>query len=103
MGDRSRNGSRKEHRYGGDDMGAPTSILHRWLRKKPIEKLTGEVSGTPGDPDHLGRSITLFQLIMFGVGATVGTGIFFVLSETVPVAGPAVIVSFAIAGVVAGL
>ena len=84
-------------------MGAPTSILHRWLRRKPIEKLTGEVAGTPGDPDHLGRSITLFQLVMFGVGATIGTGIFFVLSETVPVAGPAVIVSFAIAGAVAGL
>ena len=40
---------------------------------------------------------------MFGVGATIGTGIFFVLSVAVPFAGPAVIVSFAIAGVVAGL
>jgi amino acid transporter len=40
---------------------------------------------------------------MFGVGATNGTGIFFVLSVAVPVAGPAVIVSFVIAGVVAGL
>ena len=40
---------------------------------------------------------------MFGVGSTIGTGIFFVLSQTVPTAGPAVIVSFAIAGVVAGL
>src|SRR6185369_13781910 len=79
------------------------SVLERWLRRKPIEKLTGEVAGTPSDPDHLGRSITLFQLMMFGVGATIGTGIFFVLSETVPTAGPAVIVSFLIAGVVAGL
>lgn len=40
---------------------------------------------------------------MFGVGSTVGTGIFFVLSQAVPEAGPAVIVSFVIAGVAAGL
>ena len=39
----------------------------------------------------------------FGIGATIGTGIFFVLSEAVPVAGPAVILSFVFAGAVAGL
>lgn len=80
---------------------AGPSIAERWLRRKPIEKLLGETSDSHGD--HLGRSITLFQLMMFGVGATIGTGIFFVLAETVPVAGPGVIASFAIAGVVAGL
>jgi amino acid transporter len=40
---------------------------------------------------------------MFGVGATIGTGIFFVLSAAVPEAGPAVIVSFVMAGIAAGL
>jgi basic amino acid/polyamine antiporter, APA family len=40
---------------------------------------------------------------MFGVGATVGTGIFFVLQEAVPHAGPAVVVSFLVAGLGAGL
>ncbi len=40
---------------------------------------------------------------MFGVGSTVGTGIFFVLSQAVPEAGPSVIVSFIIAGIAAGL
>ena len=48
-------------------------------------------------------SFGTFQLTMFGVGATVGTGIFFVLQEAVPDAGPAVIVSFLIAGLAAGL
>ena len=38
-----------------------------------------------------------------GVGATVGTGIFFVLSEAVPEAGPSVIISFLIGGLAAGL
>src|SRR5688572_13931124 len=40
---------------------------------------------------------------MFGVGATVGTGVFFVMHEAVPLAGPAVLVSFLFAGLAAGL
>ena len=40
---------------------------------------------------------------MFGIGATIGTGIFIVLTVAVPVGGPAVILSFVMAGVVAGL
>lgn len=68
------------------------------LRRKPIAKVD-EASGDGG----LARTIGVFQLTMFGVGATIGTGIFFIMSEAVPVAGPAVIFSFVIAGVVAGL
>ena len=69
------------------------------LRRRPV-------IGAPvahGASDHLKRTIGTFQLTMFGVGATVGTGIFFVLSAAVPEAGPAVIVSFVIAGIAAGL
>jgi APA family basic amino acid/polyamine antiporter len=33
---------------------------------------------------ELSRSIGLFTLTMFGVGATIGTGIFIVLTEAVP-------------------
>ncbi|MEJ0048871.1 MAG: amino acid permease [Rhodospirillales bacterium] len=51
----------------------------------------------------LHRSLGLFSLTMLGVGATIGTGIFFVLAEAVPKAGPAVILSFLIAAVTAGL
>lgn len=40
---------------------------------------------------------------MIGIGATIGTGIFFLLSSAVPEAGPAVIVSFALAAVAAAL
>jgi basic amino acid/polyamine antiporter, APA family len=75
----------------------------RVLRKKPVEKLISETQGADPEHGHLNRSITLFQLIMFGVGATIGTGIFFVLSQTVPTAGPGVIISFLMAGAVAGL
>lgn len=69
------------------------------LRRRPV-------TGAPvaaGAGDHLKRTIGAFQLTMFGVGATVGTGIFFVLSEAVPKAGPSVVISFLVAGLAAGL
>ena len=81
-------------------MTAPsTSLPQQMLRRRPVV-------GAPvahGASDHLKRSIGTFQLTMFGVGATVGTGIFFVLADAVPEAGPAVIISFIIAGIAAGL
>lgn len=40
---------------------------------------------------------------MLGVGATIGTGIFFTMVEAVPKAGPAVILSFLMAAITAGL
>lgn len=73
----------------------------RLLRRKSIEQFVAQSAAH--EAGGLKRSITLFQLTMFGVGATVGTGIFFVLAEQVPVAGPAVLVSFLIAGFAAGL
>lgn len=51
----------------------------------------------------LTRSFGTFSLMMLGIGATVGTGIFFVLAEAVPKAGPAVLISFLLAGLAAGL
>ena len=86
------------------------------LRRKPVSMLIEESSGdlhtdTPLDPPldadaatpHLRRSIGLLQLSAIGIGATVGTGIFFVLNTAVPVAGPAVVVSFVLAAITAGL
>ncbi len=51
----------------------------------------------------LQRSIGLFPLTMIGVGATIGTGIFFTMVEAVPKAGPSVILSFLMAALTAGL
>ncbi|MBK0418949.1 amino acid permease [Leucobacter sp. CSA1] len=73
------------------------SLREQLFRVKPVPRDGGESESA------LKRSIGLFQLTMIGVGGTIGTGIFFILSEAVPVAGPAVIWSFIIAGVVAGL
>ena len=76
--------------------------LQQLFRRKPVPEMSAE-SGTDTGQSELARSIGLFQLSMFGIGATIGTGIFFVLSEAVPKAGPSVILSFVLAGVVAGL
>ncbi len=81
-------------------MTAPSiGLIEQMLRRRPV-------IGAPvahGAADHLKRTIGTFQLTMFGVGATVGTGIFFVLGVAVPEAGPGVVVSFMIAGLAAGL
>jgi basic amino acid/polyamine antiporter, APA family len=78
------------------------SVLQRSFRRKPVAAMAAE-TGADTEGGQLSRSIGLFQLAMIGIGATIGTGIFFVLSEAVPEAGPAVVWSFVIAGVVAGL
>ncbi|MBG0817323.1 amino acid permease [Planomonospora sp. ID82291] len=45
--------------------------------------------------------MTLWQLVMLSVGATLGTGIFVILGQAVPLAGPAVVASFALAALTA--
>ncbi|MGH3144820.1 MAG: amino acid permease [Rubrobacter sp.] len=72
------------------------------FRRKPVEAFVTE-TGPDAEGGELERSIGLFQLTMFGVGATIGTGIFIVLTGAVPEAGPSVIVSFILAGITAAL
>jgi len=78
------------------------SLREQVTRRKPVSIMAAE-TGADTEGGELARSIGLFQLSTFGIGATIGTGIFFVLSEAAPVAGPAVILAFVFAGLVAGL
>jgi hypothetical protein len=75
------------------------SLKEQMLRRRPVVG----AHAAHGAADHLKRGIGTFQLTMFGVGSTVGTGIFFVMSQAVPEAGPGVVVSFLLAGIAAGL
>ncbi|MET8471265.1 amino acid permease [Streptomyces sp. NPDC006422] len=68
------------------------------LRIKSPESLIAE-SGADLEGHGLKRTMGLFQLVCFGVGAIVGTGIFVGLSDTVAEAGPAVILSFVLAAI----
>jgi APA family basic amino acid/polyamine antiporter len=81
-------------------MPTPANSLRRqMLRRRPL-------TGAPvadGASDQLQRTLGVFLLTMFGVGETVGAGIFIVLSQSVPQAGPAVVISFILAGIAAGL
>ncbi|MFF0200020.1 amino acid permease [Streptomyces sp. NPDC005017] len=56
-------------------------------------------SGADREGHGLRRTMGLFQLVCFGVGAIVGTGIFVGLSDSVAQAGPAVVVSFVLAAI----
>ncbi|MGW0702008.1 amino acid permease [Streptomyces sp. NPDC002867] len=71
----------------------------RLMRRKPVERLVAE--GGQGEGGALRRSLTMWQLTMISIGATLGTGIFVVLGEATPLAGPAVAVSFVLAGLTA--
>ena len=79
-----------------------TSLWQQIARRKPVAAMTDE-TGTDTGEGELKRTIGLFQLSLFGIGATIGTGIVIVLTEAAPIAGPAVVWSFVFAGVVAGL
>ncbi|WP_433548592.1 amino acid permease [Streptomyces sp. CA-294286] len=69
------------------------------MRRKPVELLVSE--GGKGEGGSLRRTLSMWQLTMISIGATLGTGIFVVLGEAVPKAGPAVTISFVIAGLTA--
>ncbi|MEV6396611.1 amino acid permease [Streptomyces sp. NPDC051907] len=75
------------------------SLGARLMRRKPVERLVAE--GGHGEGGELRRSLSMWQLTMLSIGATLGTGIFVVLGEAVPKAGPAVTVAFVIAGLTA--
>jgi basic amino acid/polyamine antiporter, APA family len=67
------------------------------FRKKSFEELSKEADSSKG----LIRSMEVFQLILLGIGAIIGGGVF-VLTGTAAFnhAGPAIVLSFALSGVV---
>ncbi len=69
------------------------------LRRKPIADIVAE--NGQGEGGALKRTLGLPQLTMISIGATLGTGIFVVLGEAVPLAGPAVALAFVVAGITA--
>ncbi|MFJ8827224.1 amino acid permease [Streptomyces sp. NPDC102467] len=60
-----------------------------------------DVAAAAAAGSALRRTMGMWQLALLSVGATLGTGIFVVLGEAVPEAGPAIVVSFVLAGVTA--
>jgi basic amino acid/polyamine antiporter, APA family len=67
-----------------------------WNRRKSIESITAHAAG----PNRLRPTLGGLQLIALGIGAIVGTGIYTLTGVGAGLAGPALILSFAVAGVV---
>src|SRR3954465_15952822 len=66
-----------------------------WARKS-----TDELIAETSEEGHaLKKAVGALDLTAFGVGAIIGTGIFVVLAEGIGDSGPAIVVSFVLAGV----
>ena len=65
------------------------------FRRKPIESLIDEKA-----PDRLRPSLSAWHLVLLGVGAIVGTGIYTLVGVGAERAGPAVMLSFGVAGLI---
>ncbi|MBN6057863.1 amino acid permease [Nonomuraea sp. RK-328] len=75
------------------------TLAQRLFRTKPTAQIVAE--GGRGEGGELRRTMSLWQLTLFSVGATLGTGIFVILGQAVPKAGPAVVLSFVLAAITA--
>src|SRR3954452_8541680 len=76
----------------GQGVGMATSGL---FATKPVDKLVADTK----EGTTLNRAVGLLDLTALGIGAIIGTGIFVILGEVVGDAGPAIILSFVLAGV----
>jgi basic amino acid/polyamine antiporter, APA family len=63
---------------------------------KPVDAL---VADTEDSEHQLRRAVGALDLTALGLGAIIGTGIFVVIGEAITDAGPAIILSFVLAGV----
>src|SRR5262245_7176412 len=69
------------------------------LATKSIEQIREEQLGGDGSGGHLPRVLGPNQLIMLGVGAIIGTGIFVLTGQAAAAnAGPAIVISMVLAG-----
>jgi basic amino acid/polyamine antiporter, APA family len=64
------------------------------LSTKPLARLRETTEET-----HLNRSVGALDLTAFGIGAIIGTGIFVIIGEAIALSGPAIVISFVLAGV----
>ncbi|MGC9667732.1 amino acid permease [Planosporangium sp. 12N6] len=71
------------------------------FRTKPVEQSIRETD----EPEHrLRRDLSALDLVAFGIGVIVGTGIFVLTGQQAAInAGPAIVVSFVLAGIVCAL
>ncbi len=69
--------------------------MQAWLRRKDIDRVTVHEEGR-----RLVPTLSWPHLIALGIGAIVGTGIYTLIGVGANLAGPAVLISFVVAGIV---
>lgn len=75
-----------------------------FFARKPMSQLRMEAEIEEGHEHHMRRSLGAFHLTMLGIGGIIGAGIFVLVGEAAAVhAGPAVLLSFILAGVACAL
>jgi basic amino acid/polyamine antiporter, APA family len=77
-------------------MATETQARSGLFATKPVDAL---VADTEDAAASLRRAVGLLDLTALGIGAIIGTGIFVILGEAIGDAGPAIILSFVLAGV----
>src|SRR4051812_11983409 len=89
-------GGRPGFSGGGDGTvgGGPATARGPWARK-PAEQLLAET----GEGGGLRKAVGAVSLTALGLGAIIGTGIFVIIGEAVGLSGPAIVLSFALAGI----
>jgi APA family basic amino acid/polyamine antiporter len=80
-------------RPGPADGGTPATERGPFARK-PAAQLVAETSDAGG----LRKAIGALSLTAMGLGAIIGTGIFVIIGEAIGLSGPAIVLSFALAG-----
>uniref|UniRef100_A0A5B7BQD1 Cationic amino acid transporter C-terminal domain-containing protein n=1 Tax=Davidia involucrata TaxID=16924 RepID=A0A5B7BQD1_DAVIN len=85
----------------GNRFASTSCSSHFWssaLRAKPLSTPSLETSSPTISGDGLVRRLSLFDLILIGIGASIGAGIFVVTGTVARDAGPGVTISFILAG-----
>ena len=81
-----------------------SGLIADLFRVRSVDDIVAEAEAAEhgvegGEAGALKRSMGLLALTFFSVGSIIGTGIFVILGEAVPKAGPAVLLSFVLAGI----
>eukprot|EP00928_Gymnodinium_smaydae_P031328 TRINITY_DN23026_c0_g1_i1.p1 TRINITY_DN23026_c0_g1~~TRINITY_DN23026_c0_g1_i1.p1 ORF type:complete len:604 (+),score=82.52 TRINITY_DN23026_c0_g1_i1:42-1814(+) len=68
---------------------------HSLARRKTLKAILAEAAA---NAEEDGGKLTLFDLLCIGIGGTIGSGVFALTGEVLPVAGPAATLSWCLAG-----
>ena len=82
-------------RGGSYPKGGPGTGYGGIFARKRGRHLKSEADETHG----LRRAVGALDLMALGIGGTIGTGIFVIIGEAIGKSGPAIVLSFALAGI----